>query len=247
MAISDLMKLVAPPDQPNDIGTPEEWRKIEHAIGIEFPKEYAEFVRVYGSELFAEFYFVYSPFSKNYQSQIERICNVLREHRKSEGEGYAPYPVYPETSGLLPWGRDENGNDYFWLTAGPPDTWRVVQNEVRGSGFQIHDCGMIDFFIGIMQRTIPALACGYPPVVLRCPVETCAGWVYGGDDVPWECEACGNDWDDRGELNEAIDSIVQGRPHRAACYTKKGENFDPAPRENEPPNYETLVEEELEN
>ena len=45
-----------------------------------------------------------------------------------------PYPIYPDQPGLLPWGNDENGNDYYWLTEGAPDTWRVLSDEVRGEG-----------------------------------------------------------------------------------------------------------------
>ena len=47
-------------------------------------------------------------------------------------------------SGGMPWGgitgipvaslfaHDTNGNDYFWLTEGPPTKWIVVQDENRG-------------------------------------------------------------------------------------------------------------------
>jgi hypothetical protein len=73
-----------------------------------------------------------------------------------------PYPVFPEKGGILPWGRDENGNDYSWLTEGLPDLWKVVQNNVRGKGYALHECSMTGFLVGVLEGRIKPLASDYP-------------------------------------------------------------------------------------
>ena len=112
---------------------------------------------------------------------------------------------------------------------------------------ELHPCGITEFFTRIMQRQIPALASGYPPIIVRCPIETCAGWVRGGEGVSWYCDTCSYEWDDRDEINQAVAEIIVARPYRAACYVKNGDNFDPAPRAREPADYESLVEAELDD
>lgn len=111
----------------------------------------------------------------------------------------------------------------------------------------MHQCGITEFFTGIMEQRIPALASGYPPIIMRCPIETCAGWVHDGDDVSWYCETCSYEWDDREEFNQAIAETVAVRPYRAACYVKKGDNYEAAPRKKEPKDYESLVAAELDD
>lgn len=250
MSLTTLKKLVPPPTKINT-GTLKTWQKVERSLGLKLPRDYREFIFSYGGGLFADFYLVFDPFSTdqylNLASRIQMNCQKLRELCESNGPDYIPYPIYPEKGGLLPWGNDENGNEYYWLTEGPPTKWKVVQDNVRGDGFYCHPFGMVEFLTKIQQRKIPALASGYPPIIMRCPIETCAGWVEGADDVSWYCETCSYEWDTREELNEAIEEVIANRPYRAKCYVKRGKNFDPAPPRKEPADYAALVEREIDD
>jgi hypothetical protein len=165
MSIADLKKLVPPPAKPFEVGTLAQWRKLEEQLGTRLPRDYREFVFVYGSGLFAGFYRVYTPFAASEYtaliSQVERVCGYNRESQRSFPERF-PYPYYPEPGGLLPWGNDENGNDYFWLTEGPPTKWVVVQDENRGKGIRVQRYTMTGFLVAILQRKIRALAGSYP-------------------------------------------------------------------------------------
>jgi hypothetical protein len=88
---------------------------------------------------------------------------------------------------------------------------------------------------------------------LRCPEQTCSGWVCwvdDGDEKFWGCGECGNVWFTREELDAAITTIVEKYPYRAKCYVKSGKPataWDPAPPEEEPEDYDELVEEEWED
>src|SRR5262249_54774047 len=141
MSLAKLKKLIRPPDRPSEIGSLEHWRAVEGQLGTSLPRDYREFISTYGTGVFAHFYCVYSPFSKNKHLSLlrcaELVCRYNRQSREEFPERF-PYPYFPEPDGLLPWGVDENGNDYFWLTQGAPSNWIVVEDENRGNGIQVH-------------------------------------------------------------------------------------------------------------
>jgi hypothetical protein len=165
VSIAELKKQVPPPSKPFEVGSLARWRKIESQLGLKLPRDYREFVFAYGSGLFAGFYRVYNPFAASEYtgllSSSKRICDMNRESQPGNPERF-PYKYYPEPEGLLPWGNDENGNDYFWLTKGPPTNWVVVQDENRGNGIRVQPYSMTGFLVAILQRKVRALAGSYP-------------------------------------------------------------------------------------
>jgi hypothetical protein len=165
MSIRELHKLVPPPEKPFEVETITLWRKAEAMIGLKLPRDYRDFVFSYGSGLFAGFYRVYNPFAASEWtsliSQVQMVCKNDRSSQQSFPDRF-PYPYYPEPGGLLPWGNDENGNDYFWLTKGPPTKWQVAQNEGRERGFKIQPFSMTGFLVAVLERKVKALAGGYP-------------------------------------------------------------------------------------
>jgi hypothetical protein len=157
--------MISPPRTPAEVKSTEDWKVVEAGLGLTLPSDYREFVFTYGSGLFAQFYRVYNPFSASkyisLPQSITRVCDGLREFKR-EFPSQVPYPIHPESTGILPWGNDENGNDYYWLTRGGPDDWRVITDEVRGEGFREYDCTMTEFLERVLLRRIDALASGYP-------------------------------------------------------------------------------------
>jgi Zn-finger nucleic acid-binding protein len=82
---------------------------------------------------------------------------------------------------------------------------------------------------------------------LRCPEEACTGWVSevdDGDEHFWGCGECGNVWYERAELDEAIAEIIVRFPYRKKVYRQSNGNWQPVPLDDEPEDYEELVEEE---
>jgi len=160
-----ITKLVHPPEKPLEVGTFARWRKYEAQLGIKLPPDYRRFVFAYGSGLFADFYRIYNPFAASESTALvtkaKHVCDFNRESQRNFPERF-PYPYFPEPGGLLPWGNDENGNDYFWLTQGAPSKWVVVQDENRGKGIRVQPYTMTAFLVAILQRKTRALAGGYP-------------------------------------------------------------------------------------
>ncbi|HET6251682.1 MAG TPA: ankyrin repeat domain-containing protein [Tepidisphaeraceae bacterium] len=162
MSLAKLKKLVRPPSEPVFTGAPKLWGQIEKKLGTKLPDDYKKFIDAYGSGDFAQFYAIYNPLqSHGVVEQIDEVRQDYRQGHESNSERY-PYPVFPEPSGIFPWGNDENGNDYFWLTKGDPDEWTVVAYDVRGGGAKEHKCTMTEFLLKVLTKEIPALAGGYP-------------------------------------------------------------------------------------
>jgi hypothetical protein len=165
VSIERLTQLVPPPTSPTEVGPLERWVAAEAELGIELPPDYRDFVVAYGSGLFAAFYVVYNPFASSplirLKDRVDKLCAIERQTKLSRIMN-VPYPIYPEPGGILPWGCDENGNYYYWLTEGAPSAWPVIQNSVRGSGYARHDCSMTDFLVGVLEGKIRPLASGYP-------------------------------------------------------------------------------------
>lgn len=165
MSLSRLIQLVTPPKNPFEIGTLEEWHERESQIGVSLPADYREFVFTYGTGLFAGFYRIYNPFAASQtmslMESITRVCEQNRISQQSFPERF-PYRYFPEPCGLIPWGNDENGNDYFWLPDGLPETWNVVQDENRGSGLVRQPFIMTEFLVSVLEGKTKPLASDYP-------------------------------------------------------------------------------------
>jgi hypothetical protein len=160
MSIAHLKRLVRPPALPTDVGSLADWRLCEQRLGVILPSDYRDFIFTYGTGLFARFFRVYSPFANgamSLYSSVQDTCKWRRE-TKRDFPDRVPYPIYPERPGILPWGNDENGHDYYWLTRGKPDDWIVLADEVRGGGFSEHDCSMTEYLAGVLLGPIEPLA-----------------------------------------------------------------------------------------
>lgn len=126
MTVSELQKIVAPPEDPVHSGDLKRWQAIEEAIGIEFPKDYFAIAVKYGSgEFLSGTLEIANPFDPAYETWIEYELKKLRRSQEDSPEDM-PYAVFPEADGLFPFGRDDNGNRFLWQMSGEPDNWPIV-------------------------------------------------------------------------------------------------------------------------
>ena len=160
MSIARLKRLVPPPAQPVGVGSLDEWWLVEQRLGVALPTDYRDFIFAYGTGLFARFFRVYSPFaagSMSLYSSVQDTCE-WRRNTKREFPDRVPYPIYPESPGILPWGNDENGHDYYWFMEGGPDDWIVLADDVRGRGFSEHRCSMTEYLADVILGRVEPLA-----------------------------------------------------------------------------------------
>jgi hypothetical protein len=162
MAIRDVTALIPPPAEPSQVGTLADWQAVERELGLTLPSDYRDFVFTYGTGDLARFYRVWNPFQgSEFVDLVRRICGYEQESQRQFPERF-PYPIYPECPGFLPWGSDDNGNYYGWLTEGLADQWPVLTNAVRGQGYLLHRCSMTDYLARVLRGEIRPLASDYP-------------------------------------------------------------------------------------
>lgn len=148
MSIEQLTNRTQVPDIALEVSKNPDWAEIEQAIGTALPSDYKDFVETFGTGRIGDFVSVHNPFSQlsltNLESMIEYTCMVLQAILETPGRSL-PFGIHPDSPGLLSWGKDDNGTDYYWYTDGAPDDWPCVVLELQGKKWQRFDMPMTDF------------------------------------------------------------------------------------------------------
>ena len=122
MAIKELLDFIPPPALPidgtGDSGVP------ERQFAVSFPADFKELIQRYGTGYFYGDLRVANPLRAWGRDWIRDSLSGYRELRDAVE---LELRLFPESPGLLPWGRDSNGHLYCWWTEGPPDAWGIVQ------------------------------------------------------------------------------------------------------------------------
>jgi hypothetical protein len=155
MSISELVDLVKPPNTLIERGEPALWQAVQSDLGLRLPNDYYEYGLAYGSGSMANgFMLLFNWAAPHYRDYIGMETKVIRDAGTSLSR---QVKVFPETPGLFPWGRDENGSSFCWLTTGDPVDWSVVIQSRDGKEFH-YSLSMTTFLVNIFLNR------------LRCPV-----------------------------------------------------------------------------
>lgn len=132
-SVVKLTKILPPPTNPVNTGTPAEWSRVEGELGIRFPADYKSFVRTYGSGYVNNCLRLYNPFrpcpeeeeTPEFTFYLRNLQDAMARRRLRTGEHS---PVWPEPGGFLIAGSTDVGDRLVWHTVGHPDKWplRVV-------------------------------------------------------------------------------------------------------------------------
>jgi len=172
VTIAALVKVVPPPSVPSEAYYGP-WGPIEAEIGTALPRDYKDFVRLYGRGRFMQFLGVYVPRAQSRYVRLEAAIRVvcgIAFHRDE-----LPFPLWPDAEGLIPFGSTDDGDYLFWLARGEPADWRVVVWDRAMQGLEVFDCDLTDFLAGlatgrILPKEFPDLLpneCLFKP---SCPV-----------------------------------------------------------------------------
>jgi len=86
---------------------------------------------------------------------------------------------------------------------------------------------------------------------LRCPNETCYGWVSEVEESStskfYGCGSCGNVWSNLDQLRESIEQIISKYAYRQKVYQKSNNVWQGVDLDDEPEDYEELVASEWNN
>ena len=147
--LEQLLRLSAEPiERPSDV----QLDKAEALLGTKLPKEYRDFIKVYGSGQVASFLGIYNPISHaKFGNLLEMALKDTEEYGISRAEFPDDYYFnrYPEAGGLLPWGRTDNGDHLYWLTRGQPCSWPIVVWK-RDGDWHLFRIGFTNFIGGLL-------------------------------------------------------------------------------------------------
>ncbi len=161
MDIEDLEAVLVPPGHPVETGCQEGWVQVEQALGVALPLGYRRFVDIYGTGAINEFLLILNPFAEDPLSNLLKRGEVIRKDYitvRTEFPEYAPFRVFPEAGGILPWAVDDNGDNFYWLTEGDPDHWPIIVYDSRAPEYYAYHQAWTDFLVSLLTR------------MLHCPI-----------------------------------------------------------------------------
>lgn len=172
-SLDQLISLAPPPKEPKYVNSIADFTAIEASLGTRLPADFKLLLQTYGSGSWTEFYWVMNPFDPRVSGfwfdPGHHEMGLWRELRRDDPE-LIPYPVWPDTGGLLIWGGNENGGRLFWLTEGDPDRWPTLAMRDRTPEFDRFDQPCTDLLMSAVNMSNPVLAefalCRDPPPIL---------------------------------------------------------------------------------
>jgi hypothetical protein len=154
-AFDQLRTLAPPPEKPVENGTVDKFRVVEEHLKLQFPSDYKQVIRSYGHGTWRGGLILFNPFTSDVSyNLIAAATGQLEEaeHHLLFPED-APFPLYPEPGGLLPWAKTEQNEILYWLTDGDPETWRTIFASGDPLKYQQFDLGCSTFLFQWLQRT----------------------------------------------------------------------------------------------
>ena len=156
MQIDNLRTILPVPPSPVETHC-RPWSAVEQEVGTRLPDDYKEFIELYGSGRIGAFIWVLNPFASNQfislGRQIVDRLGALEALARDFGE-QCPYPLFPQSGGLLPFAVTDNGDVIYWITNGDPNAWRVVVNEARGPRYEEFASNATDFLAAILTHRV---------------------------------------------------------------------------------------------
>lgn len=157
MGIRELLEILPKPTVPVDPELVGGMRSVANAIEIELPDDFREFIATYGTGVIDNFLLVHNPFATiadvNLFAEQCRVSEALRYLRQRHRADF-PFAVFPERGGLFLWGSTHNGDELFWVTDGPPNSWKCIALSSDGSEFFRFQGGLACFLCGVLSRRI---------------------------------------------------------------------------------------------
>jgi hypothetical protein len=137
-----------------------DWMAVEGSLGgLSLPADYKDLVAIFPDGWFRDLVRPIRPGDVG-AADTEYLgfyANWLEDMRtwRSNGDGQFPYPIYPETGGLLPWAEGPGGEMCFWLT-GPddPGVWPVVSADKDFMRWQLFQGSMCEFLTALVRGSV---------------------------------------------------------------------------------------------
>jgi uncharacterized protein (TIGR02996 family) len=150
----DELRVVMPPPK-RLLNASGKWEEVEQALGLTLPSDYKAFIRTYGSGT-AGCIEIVSPLGLNYDVR-ERWVNWAGLIADLAEYEEVPYPVFPESGGLLPFGTLGDVDLLTWRTIGDPEHWPFVYHDREQGFFEIKGLSAVEFILEAVTQRSPLM------------------------------------------------------------------------------------------
>lgn len=165
--VSDLMEIAGESSFPDKQSI--DWASLEKSMGVVLPGDYKELLSKYRSAKFGPIWLI-TPrsgipgasdplaatiewreiFEEIHGDEPGGLPRPCRPNGEPLGDRPSAFQFFPDTPGLLAWGRDEMGGEYYWYVEGPPNTWTVVAHAAKEEWWDEHPMTMSEYLYGIV-------------------------------------------------------------------------------------------------
>ena len=152
MTIAKIMSLLPVPD---DIVEEKnhDWGSVFSELGTKLPKDYIEFLSVYGSGVIGDFLWILNPHSLNRNLNLEKMRYFREAYQVLRQDHPAYYPR--EFQEFLPWGFTDNGDSIVWINNGmEPNEWLVGIQAADPSQEELTGLTMLDFLEALLENRL---------------------------------------------------------------------------------------------
>lgn len=154
MSFEQLVKLLIPPSNPFEAVRSTQWKEVERKLGVSLPKDYINFMEIYGTGAIDDFIYVFNPFASNQNlnlfSRTETMLSAYAVLHKEFPSLY-PFSVFPSSEGLLPWGISDNGDEFYWKTTKELSNWAVITFRASDSYYEVHDVSFSQYLFRLLS------------------------------------------------------------------------------------------------
>jgi hypothetical protein len=132
------------------------WEEVETALGLSLPADYKAFIATYGGGTIGSLVEIPSPFSfgVDIRQRWESWASFFDDLAEYEE---VPYPVFPQSGGLLPFGTLGTVDILGWRTVGEPDRWPFVYYDRDEGFFEVQGLSAVEFVLEAVTQRSPLL------------------------------------------------------------------------------------------
>lgn len=147
--LQKLVQVLKRPSRPHYAVTEaSEWLAIMDKFGVRLPTDFQDFIGIYGTGTVGDFVLIFNPFSPDKYSNLFFNMEFILSSAYQAKE--FPLPLYPQSGGLLPFAKTDDGDYLWWKTEGEADNWTIVVTEVRSDNYEVYPMTMTDFLVKLI-------------------------------------------------------------------------------------------------
>ncbi|MFI2072163.1 SMI1/KNR4 family protein [Streptomyces triculaminicus] len=145
---SGALRVFMPPHE--NAGDDVDWSAAERAWGVKFPRDYVDFMSVYGEGVIGNFLSIFQPLSTAYDAsaygmrfETDNAHGLIDQHPSSWPAGLTQDTPHS----IIAWGVNSSADILCWSTVDQdPDRWPVVVlGRHTSPPVAIYECGMAEF------------------------------------------------------------------------------------------------------